>query len=168
MEGKELLLGLSREEAARMGEDTATRIRSFRALVLVTNALRAMLDQRLAADDLTTQQAAVLTAAKAVPSIKECAEVLSTSHQNVKQIALALERKGFLRIVPDEADGRVKRLVTTKKNDRYWARRNPDDHAAVLEALEDLSPAEARELLRLLGKVLATSRRRRSESPRRG
>lgn len=147
-----------------MGDDTATRIRIFRALVLVTNALRATLDERLAEDDLTTQQAAVLNVAQRRPSIKDCAALLSTSHQNVKQIALVLERKGFLRIVPDESDGRVKRLVTTKKNDRYWAKRNPGDHAATLEAFDDLSAAEASELFRLLGKVLVTSRTRRSGS----
>lgn len=166
MERKEelLQLGLSPEQAAAMGEDTATRIRIFRALVLVTGGLRNALDQRLAEDDLTTQQAALLNVAQSRPSIKDCAAVLATSHQNVKQIALALERKGFLRIVPDEADGRVKRLETTKKHDRFWAKRNPGDHAAVLEAFEDLSPAEARELFRLLGKVLVTSRKRRSGS----
>lgn len=148
-------LGFSREEEEALGPDKAMRLKSFRLLILIANALRNLTDRLYAEDGLTTQQAAVLTIAKAhgSPSFSECAAVLATSHQNVKQLAMALERKGFLRIVKDAEDGRVRRLRTTAKNDRYWAARDPKDQDEVLRAFASLSPTEARALFRLLVKV---------------
>lgn len=150
-------VGFSEEEEEALGPDASVRLKSFRLLILVANGLRNLTDRLYAEDGLTTQQAAVLSVAKAhgSPSVSECAAALSTSHQNVKQLALALERKGFLRIVQDREDGRVRRLRTTAKHDRYWAARNPDDHEEVLRAFALLSKAEARTLFRLLVKVRA-------------
>ena len=150
--------GFSPEEEEALGADVVVRLKTYRLLVVVANGLRTLTDRLFAEDGLTTQQAALLTVAKAhgAPSFSECATVLATSHQNVKQLALALERKGFLRIVKDREDGRVRRLVATAKNDRYWAARNPSDHEEVLRAFARLSPAEARTLFRLLRKVRAS------------
>jgi DNA-binding MarR family transcriptional regulator len=110
------------------------------------------MDQRLRPDDLTTQQAALITIVDALgtPSLSQAASTLGTTHQNVKQIALALTRKGFLEIVPDEADGRVRRLVTTTRSRDYWRRRSPSDHESVLQWFAGLSPADATALLQLL------------------
>jgi protein-S-isoprenylcysteine O-methyltransferase Ste14 len=46
----------------------------------------------------TTQQAALITVVDAIgtPSLSQVASALSTTHQNAKQIAAALERKGFM------------------------------------------------------------------------
>ena len=48
------------------------------------------------------------------PSIKEIAEIMGSSHQNVKQILLKLEKKGFIDIIPDERDRRKQRVVVTE------------------------------------------------------
>src|SRR5690606_30690673 len=42
--------------------------------------------------------------------IKELAEIMGISHQNVKQILLKLEKKGFVRISVDEQDKRKQRI----------------------------------------------------------
>lgn len=62
---------------------------------------------------------------KESPTIKELAEIMGSSHQNVKQILLKLEKKGFVDIVVDEKDKRKQRVVLTqfckefcKKNDK--------------------------------------------------
>ena len=62
------------------------------------------------------------------PTVKELAEVMGSSHQNVKQILLKLEKKGFVRILPDEQDKRKQRIELTeycrefcKKNDEASA-----------------------------------------------
>ena len=39
---------------------------------------------------------------KEKPTLKELAEIMGSSHQNVKQILLKLEKKGFVNIVTDE------------------------------------------------------------------
>lgn len=62
---------------------------------------------------------------KGDPSIKELAEILGSSHQNVKQILLKLEKKGFVNIYADAKDRRRQRIELTdyckefcKKNDK--------------------------------------------------
>ena len=41
---------------------------------------------------------------KKAPTVKELAEIMGSSHQNVKQILLKLEKKGFVSISVDEQD----------------------------------------------------------------
>ncbi|MCR4740112.1 MAG: MarR family transcriptional regulator [Lachnospiraceae bacterium] len=47
------------------------------------------------------------------PTINELSEVMGSSHQNVKQILLRLEKKGFIRTVPDDKDKRKQRIIVT-------------------------------------------------------
>lgn len=47
------------------------------------------------------------------PTVKELAEILGSSHQNVKQILLKLERKGFVKIYEDAKDRRKQRIALT-------------------------------------------------------
>ena len=50
---------------------------------------------------------------KEAPTVKELAEIMGSSHQNVKQILLKLEKKGFVRISADEKDKRKQRIELT-------------------------------------------------------
>ena len=61
---------------------------------------------------------------KEAPTLKELSDILGSSHQNVKQILLKLEKKGFIQFQQDETDKRKQRIVLTdycmefcKKND---------------------------------------------------
>ena len=56
---------------------------------------------------------------KEPPSIKELSEIMGSSHQNVKQILLKLEKKGFVQIVVDDADRRKQRVLLTEKTMRF-------------------------------------------------
>ena len=47
------------------------------------------------------------------PTVKELAEIMGSSHQNVKQILLKLEKKGFVFIAVDENDKRKQRIELT-------------------------------------------------------
>jgi DNA-binding MarR family transcriptional regulator len=87
------------------------------------------------------------------------ATALSTSHQNARQIADALQRKGMLAYETDPSDARVRRLRTTTTNADYWARRNPADHEAVAAWFEGLSTAEVDTLHTMLGRVQQRVRR---------
>lgn len=62
------------------------------------------------------------------PTVKELAEIMGSSHQNVKQILLKLEKKGFVYITVDESDKRKQRIELTdycrafcSKNDEMTA-----------------------------------------------
>lgn len=50
---------------------------------------------------------------KEAPTINELSDVMGSSHQNVKQILLKLEKKGFISMVSDEKDKRKQRIIVT-------------------------------------------------------
>ena len=52
---------------------------------------------------------------KEPPTLNDLSEVMGSSHQNVKQIVLKLESKGFVSVMTDEKDKRKQRLFVTDK-----------------------------------------------------
>jgi DNA-binding MarR family transcriptional regulator len=48
------------------------------------------------------------------PSVSELAEVMQSSHQNVKQLAIKLEKAGFIRTYADSTDRRILRVASTQ------------------------------------------------------
>ncbi len=52
---------------------------------------------------------------KEPPTLRELSGILGSSHQNVKQILLKLERKGFVSMITDEKDKRKQRFLITDK-----------------------------------------------------
>ncbi|HEX5543153.1 MAG TPA: MarR family transcriptional regulator [Micromonospora sp.] len=131
-------------------------VRAFRTVLLLAQRLRYLMDQRLRADGLTTQQAALLTAVAALgrPSMTEAAAALGSTHQNVAQLVAALQRKGLMRVEPDPADRRRRCLTVTAQNERYWAGRDPDDVAAITEWFAVLSDEELEMFQTLAYRVL--------------
>ena len=59
---------------------------------------------------------------KEPPTLNELSDVMGSSHQNVKQILLKLEKKGFVSTVPDETDKRKQRILVTKKCNAFLER----------------------------------------------
>ena len=47
------------------------------------------------------------------PTINELSDVMGSSHQNVKQILLRLEKKGFVSTIVDTKDKRKQRIIVT-------------------------------------------------------
>jgi DNA-binding MarR family transcriptional regulator len=148
-------LGLDALPAAR-----ADRVRLFRLVLATAGRMRTALDRELAASGITTQQAALLQCVQAqpeAPTMGTVAQAMSMTHQNVKQIALVLQRKGFLDIVVDEADRRARRLVLTAHHHRFWARRNPHDFSVVEGLSAGLDDAEVKALVELLAHLNRTA-----------
>ncbi len=119
--------------AVRKAGRNAEAVRTFRLVSVLATQLRRLSDALMRGDAMTTRQATLITIAKELgrPSLTEVAAVMTTSHQNVKQIALPLVRRGFLQLVADANDARVRRIVVTAKSDRFWAARDTDDFAAI-------------------------------------
>src|SRR5688572_8817506 len=89
-------------EELRAAGPAADAVRCFRLIALVAQRLRYRLDRHLREDGLTTQQGFLLTVVRnrGRPTLGEVAKAMATTHQNAKQVAAALERKGMLTIVP--------------------------------------------------------------------
>ena len=90
------------------------------ALFVLVQHLSRRMDERLAIVGLTSRQWLLLAVLgrffpDSAPTLTEAAARYGTSRQNVKQIALGLERRGWLRIEPDQVDGRASRLVLTDR-----------------------------------------------------
>lgn len=143
---------------AGLPTDRAQRVRLLRVLLATASALRGRLDRLLAPTGITSQQAAMLQLIEAqpkAPTISFVAQALGMTQQNVKQIALSLERKGFLEIVTDTADRRARRLVLTEHHHRFWQQRNPSDFASVVDWTAALSNDQIDVVVALLVKLRA-------------
>ena len=82
---------------------------------------------------------------KEPPTVKELAEVMGSSHQNVKQILLKLERKGFVSITVDEKDKRKQRIELT----RYCQEFCEKNDGASLELLQKMFAGVSEEQLQV-------------------
>ena len=71
---------------------------------------------------------------KEAPTINDLSEVLGSSHQNVKQILLKLEAKGFIAFESDKRDKRKQRIILTKKCMDFCSR-NDDIGKNVMEKM---------------------------------
>ncbi len=71
---------------------------------------------------------------KEKPTMKELAEIMGSSHQNVKQILLKLEKKGFVCILTDEEDRRKQRVELTEKCMKFCSD-NDEKSAAVMRTM---------------------------------
>lgn len=70
------------------------------------------------------------------PTIKELADIMGSSHQNVKQILLKLEKKGFVDIAIDQADKRKQRVFLTEKC-RAFCEGNNEHSMKIMTAMFD-------------------------------
>ena len=68
------------------------------------------------------------------PTVKELAGIMGSSHQNVKQILLKLERKGFIIISADEKDKRKQRIQLTEYCIEFCSK-NEEITSAIMEKM---------------------------------
>ena len=76
---------------------------------------------------------------KESPTIKELAEIMGSSHQNVKQILLKLEKKGFVAVVADKTDRRKQRVLLTEQCMRFCAENDVQSARAVTAMFQGIS-----------------------------
>ncbi|RCX18662.1 DNA-binding MarR family transcriptional regulator [Fontibacillus phaseoli] len=74
------------------------------------------------------------------PTISEVAEMTGNSRQNVKKMALILEKQGFLELAKDPRDARIVRLRLTPKCLSYFENRKDQEErfmASLFEAFDE-------------------------------
>ena len=113
-----------------MTDRTQLTVEAFERLLILSHKVEVSMDRLLRQDQLTAKQFQMIAIIEkrftAPPSIMEVAQEIGTSHQNIKQLALQLEKRGYLEILRDEKDRRVLRLRLTEKNGEYWKSRAPE------------------------------------------
>lgn len=115
-------------------------------------------DQALKDSDLTTKQWLLLVSLHALfetpPSLNELTEAMGSSRQNVKQLALQLEKRGFVEISVDPGDARVQRFSLTALNQQFWDARVERDKEFINDLFKGVSAADLDTTRRTIEKLL--------------
>ncbi|QUH27057.1 MarR family winged helix-turn-helix transcriptional regulator [Serpentinicella alkaliphila] len=123
----------------------------FGGLFLISNKLQVILDKSLAMHDMTAKQwfltAVIEEFFESPPTLSEVAKIIGSSRQNIKQIALKLEEKGFLNLEKDEKDKRAIRLRLTNKSYEFWKGLQDESNKFLEELFIDLNQEELNAML---------------------
>lgn len=96
------------------------------AVLTLANRLQVLGDQL--DDQMTMKQwlliAVILKSGSSSPTLSDVAEMIGSSRQNVKKMALLLEKQGFVALTKDSKDARILRLQLTGKCGIYFAERS--------------------------------------------
>lgn len=132
------------------------RYHIFGMLFLLSNKLEALGNNFLG--ELTTKQwffmLILMNFFKEPPTLSELALEMGTSHQNAKQIAIKLEKKGFLVVNKDIKDKRVLRLTPTNKIREYVKLREDKDHFFIEKFFNVLTKEEVKSIYESFTKLL--------------
>lgn len=130
----------------------------FGSLFVLNNNLQTVGDQYFKVDDITTRQWFLTIIIDQFgdysPTLSEVAELMGSSHQNVKQLALKLEEKEFVKIQKDEKDARVLRLSLTHKCETFWEKRQEQDNQFIRDLFQDITEVELGVLSISLNKLI--------------
>ena len=99
------------------------------------NRFQAMADRTM--DDVSWKQffaIICINMCKDAPTINELSEILGSSHQNVKQILLKLEKKNLVRFEADDSDRRKQRIVLTDEC-RQFCEANDEKSMKIMEKM---------------------------------
>jgi DNA-binding MarR family transcriptional regulator len=90
---------------------------------------------------------------KEPPTIKELSDVLGSSHQNVKQILIKLEGKGFVEFREDAEDKRKQRIVLTKKCQDFCEKNNGMSMQIMAKMFEGVSEKDIQTTVRTITRI---------------
>ena len=76
---------------------------------------------------------------KEKPTLRELSDIMGSSHQNVKQILLKLEKNGFVNIVVDERDKRKQRIELTEYCMEFYKKNNEVGSQIIMNMFEGVS-----------------------------
>jgi DNA-binding MarR family transcriptional regulator len=101
----------------------------FGLLLIISNKMNTLLEREFREFDVTTKQwflsETINSLFDSPPTLKEVANAMGSSHQNVKQVAMKLQQKGLLSLEKDKKDARVTRLRMTEQSYDFWKRTDP-------------------------------------------
>lgn len=118
----------------------------YGSIFFFANRLQVVMDRFLREQGITSKQwfltVTIQEFFKEPPTLNEVSRAMGSSYQNVKQLALKLEEKGFLKIEKDSKDKRVLRLKLTQESQIFWESREDESKNFLLGFFKDLSQEE--------------------------
>lgn len=131
---------LANREIEKHQEITHDMANVVGSLFLLTNRLQTVMDRDFEKKGLTTKQwfmmAVISKLFTSPPKLSDIASSMGSSYQNVKQIALKLEKSGYVTLEKDPKDQRVIRITIAAHYENFWEEQVEED-VALLESLFD-------------------------------
>ena len=90
---------------------------------------------------------------KEPPTLKELSDILGSSHQNVKQILLKLEKKDFIRFMTDENDKRKQRIVLTDHCREFCAENDEMSKIIMGKMFEGINEEDIRTTIQTISRI---------------
>ncbi|MBO4471997.1 MAG: MarR family transcriptional regulator [Clostridia bacterium] len=90
---------------------------------------------------------------KEPPTLNDLSEVMGSSHQNVKQILLKLEKKGFVTLETDESDKRKQRILITETCREYCRKNDEQSRKIIRQIFEGVSEEDLTVTIRTIMKM---------------
>lgn len=114
----------------------------YASMLILSNQIKAQMDKVLLPYDITSQQwmlsLIVLYGEESQRTIKQIAKQMGSSHQNVKQIALKLEKRGHIVLEKNPNDLRETLVSPTKELLPFWREVEPIGIAFMRQLFDDL------------------------------
>lgn len=131
----------------------------FGSVFVAANRTDTLLGREFKAFDITTKQwflsIVIDNMFDAAPTIKEVAQAMGSSHQNVKQIALKLQEKGLLILEKDKDDARAIRLRLTERSIIFWRKLRDEGAAFTQNLFRGIDEKDLNVARRTMEKILA-------------
>jgi DNA-binding MarR family transcriptional regulator len=128
----------------------------FGLLFLLSNKLQTIGDAIF--KEITTKQWFVMLVLNILPNreptLNELSEAAGTSRQNVKQIILKLEKKGFVSLKKDEQDARKFRISLTPRCEEFFLSISDTNQRFLKQLFKQLEPEEIETTLNTLIKLM--------------
>ncbi len=130
----------------------------FGLLLIISNKMNTLLEREFKEFDVTTKQwflsETINSLFDSPPTLKEVANAMGSSHQNVKQVALKLQQKGLLLLEKDKKDARVTRLRMTEQSYDFWKQTDPKGAIFRNKMFKKMDTKDISRIRHLLEKIL--------------
>lgn len=90
---------------------------------------------------------------KEPPTLNDLSEVMGSSHQNVKQILLKLEKRGFVTLEADEIDKRKQRILITDSCREYCQKNDEQSRKIIQQIFEGINEDDLSVTIRTIMKM---------------
>lgn len=135
--------------------DRNTKRIIFGLLFLLANQLQTIGDNFF--EEITTKQWFILIVLTLfpdrAPTLNELSEAAGSSHQNVKQIILKLESKGFVELTKDEKDARKFRIRVTPRCEQFFEQNHERSDLFMTQLFNQLGETELNTTAKVLNKL---------------
>ena len=137
----------------RQGYEREIVVRLFQ----LSNVLQSYIDLLLKDENLTAKQffmMIVIGSHQNELNLGQISELIGTSHQNVKQICLKLEKSGYAELYKDQHDQRILRVRLTEKAAHFWKNRSENDDQTMRKMFSTLETDQLKALMQSLISIL--------------